>query len=339
VASADVLYVNRTAAPGNIDCTSAAPCNSITKAVTAALGTRKWIQVAADATSYQDSVDLSGTRAKEVVIKGTGATLDATPDDVPAFNLGTLVTVAANVRIEGLTITGGFDSTDADGVFCAGTAMAKPTLTLARATVRNNTGSGIEATNCTVTVTGSTVDGNDGGGVSLTSSNFDIRNNFILGNGLLTQSSGGVRLQTIAMTANPSTFAFNTMYLNQTSGAGPQSVICSAVDKVILFNGNLVWGADIARDEVTLPAVEANCVHNYSLIGPKNYASGANNVDLTGVTPTTLFQSIVDPLNLHLKAGAQAINEADPASTESFDFDGETRPKGAVRDVGADEAE
>ena len=45
----------------------------------------------------------------------------------------------------------------------------------------------------------------------------------------------------------------------------------------------------------------------------------------------------VDPTNgdFHLKAGSPAIDAADPAATDSVDYDGVSRPQGAGRDVGA----
>jgi hypothetical protein len=323
-----------------MDCTSVAPCNSITKAVTAALGSRKWILVKADATSYMDSVDLSGTRAKEVVIKGAGATVDATPDDVPAFNLGTLVAVAANVRIEGLTITGGFDSTDADGIFCGGTGAAKPVLTLVKAVVRNNSGSGIDATNCNVTSTGSTFNGNAAGGISLSTSNFTLTNNLLFDNGAGGSPFGALRLIDVPSTVGaPRTVRFNTVGFNNATGTTPAGLVCTSPLGAVDLNSNIFWGTNATRSEVTQG--EANCTHQHSLIGANPLGTVGTNVDITGVPAdgATIFVSPVGPFNLHLKVGSPAINRGDPVATEPVDIDGEARPKGTLRDIGADEAE
>jgi hypothetical protein len=46
----------------------------------------------------------------------------------------------------------------------------------------------------------------------------------------------------------------------------------------------------------------------------------------------------VQPYDYHLGAGSVAIDAATMATLD-HDFDGEPRPKGAARDIGADEAQ
>jgi hypothetical protein len=43
--------------------------------------------------------------------------------------------------------------------------------------------------------------------------------------------------------------------------------------------------------------------------------------------------------DFHLMAGSPAIDAADPAVTQTLDFDGVARPQGAGRDMGAFEHE
>jgi hypothetical protein len=340
VPEADVLYVQLDADSGNVTCTRTAPCSSITKAVTAATTTRKWILVAASGTSYQDAVDLSGTRAKEVVIKGAGATVDATPDDVPAFNLGTLVAVAANVRIEGLTITGGFDSTDADGVFCAGSGTAKPVLSLIGVTVRNNSGSGIDATNCTVSMRASIVSGNTGG-LSLDTSNFDITNNFIYGNNAGGGNFGGVKIDTLPGTPTQTRFQFNTV-VDNTGGAGtiPQ-LRCDTGATELFLDNNIVSGDPLDGKQQFLGG---QCKLRYSLVWKTAPPDGEVDVPTTLRNMDPVFVGTGDkPVPFYrLGPGSPARNTGNPTplpDAPSTDFDGDPRVRNGRADMGADEAE
>ncbi|MCG6922268.1 MAG: hypothetical protein LJF15_14455, partial [Acidobacteria bacterium] len=60
---------------------------------------------------------------------------------------------------------------------------------------------------------------------------------------------------------------------------------------------------------------------------------------LTGITANTEFVSLTGPVNLHLRAGARAIDFGTSlASSFNDDVDGYPRPQGAAWDVGADES-
>ena len=54
---------------------------------------------------------------------------------------------------------------------------------------------------------------------------------------------------------------------------------------------------------------------------------------------TAVSLGFLDPasLNLHLAAGAAAINAGDPGSYPAQDMDGQARPMGGTPDAGADE--
>jgi hypothetical protein len=57
-----------------------------------------------------------------------------------------------------------------------------------------------------------------------------------------------------------------------------------------------------------------------------------------GPTDVNAPLGFVDPArNLHLRAGAAAINHGDPASYPARDIDGNRRPRGPRPDAGADE--
>jgi len=72
------------------------------------------------------------------------------------------------------------------------------------------------------------------------------------------------------------------------------------------------------------------CVWTYSDIAP-GPVSGAGNL-----SSDPLF---VDPVhnNFHLQLASPARDAADPAATLAVDLDGDARPQGAGRDMGADE--
>jgi hypothetical protein len=359
VAEGDVLYVNKDASALNLLCLKGAKCNSLSKAVTAAGTPASKFWVLMDAGSYTEDVVV----AKKVVVKAVGnVTIEGTgvPMTTPTLTLnngadiyfervglfGAGGTSTASVvdcvgsngqsrilRGTGITISGGVNGGKGiDGNYC--------TMSLTGSTLSGNAGGGVVATNSTVTLTGSTLSGNAGGGIILTSSNFTVVNNFILGNGSVGSTTRGVRIATIAGTADPTLFAFNTLVDNLSNGS-PRSLSCSDVDKDVTMDSNLIWGL-VDEDEVTTAASEPQCTHNYSLIGPHAYVGGSNNVDITGVTKASLFVSIVDPTNFHLKAGSAAINKANttvPPGVPGLDFDGDNRTQGGRADVGADEAQ
>jgi hypothetical protein len=73
------------------------------------------------------------------------------------------------------------------------------------------------------------------------------------------------------------------------------------------------------------------CSHNYDIIKPQSATPvGGNNLlnsDPHFANPTAG--------NFHLTTGSIAIDTADPAAIEMFDFDGTMRPQGSARDIGA----
>ncbi|NVB79178.1 MAG: hypothetical protein HOV81_12325 [Kofleriaceae bacterium] len=75
----------------------------------------------------------------------------------------------------------------------------------------------------------------------------------------------------------------------------------------------------------------AGCRNEYSLIKPQSaMVYGVNNT--LNADPRFVNAAMGD---FHLSAGSPAIDTADPAATETVDFDGTTRPQGPGRDKGA----
>ncbi|MDB4952468.1 MAG: hypothetical protein JWO36_37 [Myxococcales bacterium] len=73
------------------------------------------------------------------------------------------------------------------------------------------------------------------------------------------------------------------------------------------------------------------CVHTYDLVKPQTATPAGSNNTL-GMDPR--FKDALTG-DFHLLAGSPAIDTADPAASETIDFDGTSRPQGAHRDVGA----
>ena len=72
----------------------------------------------------------------------------------------------------------------------AGISATNSNLTVTGSTVQNNSGAGISASNSTVTVAGSTVQNNSDTGIALTKSDFTIENCIIVSNGSLERRTG-----------------------------------------------------------------------------------------------------------------------------------------------------
>jgi hypothetical protein len=73
------------------------------------------------------------------------------------------------------------------------------------------------------------------------------------------------------------------------------------------------------------------CSHSYDLISPQatTVAGPGNKLGVNAMFVDT------NANDLHLRATSPAVDAADPAATETSDFDGVSRPQGAARDMGA----
>ena len=198
-------------------------------------------------------------------------------------------------------------------------------VTIVRSTIADNLGTGIFSPD-TLTISQSTISGNQGGGLSFGGADFDVTNNVIVGNGSLTSYFGGVEL---GNTGDGGRFEFNTVIDNLASASSAPGVSCTAATAPVTFSNNIIYGnrGGTHGDQVT---ENAGCAWTYSDIGPKA-VSGTGNINAT--------PSFVSPLqhDYHLKPDSPGKDLADPAATLDGDFDGDARPQGGRRDIGADE--
>ena len=324
VAATESVFVSPDGNDAN-QCSQSMPCATITRALQRVNGGRHTIRVAKGA--YMDAFLIdSGTT---VLISG----------EVPDF-AGTDITFNANngedhvveaqgtdIRIEGMGFHGGKAETirsDSDlslhhvAVFASGQSGIDCngcTLHLIDSLAANHTLFGVDArNNGSVSIHRSKITGNAGGGVRVTTADFDISSSFLVQNG---NGSAGAPAFVIANTAvtDPARFAFNT--LSNNGAGGVQCGVATTLSSDLFADNN--------------GPVTGMCTTRYSLFENSNIPGMGN---LTMVNPLFVDQQGGD---YHISDGSPAIDHADPMETEDTDYDGDTRPRGAADDIGADE--
>lgn len=306
VAEADLIYVSRTGGGGTA-CTMASPCATIAGGVAAITATRRYMKISAE--EYDESVVLDG-RDVTIIAPGTGIR----PAGLNQAAL--LVLNDSTVRIEGLRLHDGGGGTSADGLRCASPVGGSPSIALIGTRIEGNGGLGIDAIACDIRVDGGYIVNNPGGGISISMGSFDIINTYITGNGAGTPV-GGVKLDANTATSR---FEFNTVAGNLAATGFAQAMICSSVQSQRIAN-NILWGA--SADQVAA----TNCELEFNL----------SNEGLSGQGNVTGSPTFVSSTNFHLMAGSEGIDDADPTADVRTDADGDLRPQGGRKDIGADE--
>lgn len=326
-----VAYVDPSSSDNN-ECSKAMPCTRIAKAL--ATG-RPYVKL-------KGTTDVGGT----ATIDGQAVTLLAEPGaKLTRTNNGLLLEVKGTSRVEiydleiggasgaqgiGISIPpGGTPSislvrTKVVGNQSMGISASGGTLTVSQSTISGNTGGGISSSGGTLTVSQSTISGNGGGGISASAAQFDLTNNFIVKNGGPTSSFGGVLLTQITA-AGSHRFDFNTVAQNQATSGITAGVVCSLIATPLAFSSDIVYG-----NGPSTQVDGANCSWSFSDIGP-TAATGTGNINMD-----PLFANAAQN-NFHLMPNSPAKDAADPAATLTDDFDGDFRPQGDRRDIGADE--
>ena len=305
---ANVAYVAATGI--GAACTKEAPCGTLAAAV--AKG-KAYVKVAAGTVKEPQVAVIDGKAV--TILADDGAKLDRDNDD------GAVIRVqgASDVKIFDLEITGASGS-GANGVELA--ASGSPKLALTRVKLTGNQGLGLSISGGSLLLTQSTVSGNLGGGVSITSGTFDITNNFIYRNGSQdTTTLGGLNLGIAVAAGNR--LEFNTIVDNR-AAINSGGVICN----VPTFTGS------------------NNIIARNSLAGSTTVAGAQTTGACT--YPTSLVQNDVmglmlehpdppGPFSYKLTTGSSAIDAALTTSVVAVDADGEVRPQGDQKDIGADE--
>jgi hypothetical protein len=244
----------------------------------------------------------SGTRT--LLGDRNGATVGTTIAAMP-----TLLNVAAGATMSVRDV--GFNNATSVAIQNAGT------LTLDRCEIKTAQDIGLRSTAGTVTVTRSKVTGNSLGGVKLDSTTFHIENTVIaenpgpFGGMFVSFGNGTIDFTTIA----------NNIDANDGNSRGINCASTAVTLNSVLLQGN------------TGPQQSGSgCSYTYSSFFPDavgTIPAGTGNVRLQ-----TQFSGAHD---FHLASGSPLKDQADPTATLPDDIDGNSRPQGNVRDIGADE--
>ena len=316
----DVLYV----APDGSDTATCMPGDhcSLARALALIDGTKSTIRL--DPARYR----LAGTLTlpDDLHLVGRGAVIDRSAES----SGGGVLDLAAgtSISLDYVTVQGG-DGSAGFGIRCVNAALALRevairgnagpgvvgsgcALAISHAEISGNGGIGVSATDGTLALARSRVMGNRGGGVAVTRASYDLENDIIAGNGDAASLFGGVLITQISAAADH-VFAFNTVARNLAAQGMAAGVLCGVVAAPLAFSSSIVV------DNAGLQVDGGNCTWAYS--------------DLS-IDP--LF---VDPLhdNFHLQIASPVRDAADPAATLAVDIDGDARPQGPARDMGADE--
>lgn len=196
-------------------------------------------------------------------------------------------------------------------------------LILEESTITKTLGLGVESVGgAKLELYRSEISKNSDGGILISSGAFFVDNSFIVDNGSANSTTGGFRMTVEALST--SRFSFNTVTGNKNSPAQMQhaGVHCGAPPGGLAISNSIVIG-NTPEDN------PSGCVPNFSIV-PK-FADFGDNI----ATPPTFVDAAAG--DYHLAPGSAGVDAADPEATEGLDFDGEVRPQGPRRDMGADE--
>jgi hypothetical protein len=324
-------------------CTRESPCGTLNDGVNANKPTVKVAAgiVAGISTTIIDGKALTilGDPGAKLSRINEGVLLDIRDDgaDVKIFDLEiTGATGAGNPAISipvggapRLTLT----RVTVDGNQGTGISIFAGTLTMLQSTVNTNTGFGVSVTSAAFTMSRSVVSLNTAGGIVISGSQFDISNCLIVENGGATSPLGGIDISKIGI-GTPTgihRLAFTTIAYN----LGPPNVAlntgvnCTTIGTLLTFDSNIIYGNAVNGGGQQLGG-STMCAASYSDVGP-DAATGTGNINMP-----PMFANAAQG-DFHLASSSPAKDVADPGATLLDDIDGDTRPQGPRRDMGADE--
>jgi len=326
---ADVTQVAYVQAGGmGTVCTKGAPCGELADGVNVM---RPYVKVQVGTLTSDKQTTIDGQTV--MILADPGAKLTRT-------GTGTILEIVGSkgteVAISDLEITGGLATHTTDSaVFVSNAGDGAVKLSLTRVKIDDNQGMGIDVTAGSLTLSRCVIARNKGGGLAIVGAEFDITNSMIVDNGsdgTMGSLVGGARLA-LLNTGNRR-FDFNTVASNK-AGVQVAGVQCMSVPQVT-FSSNIVFDNQGSGQVFST----GNCSWSYSDIGTSTPGG-------VGVVPGTMNVA-VDPEfmsppqgDYRLQPTSQVKDAADPSTTADPDIDvdieGDRRPQGAARDMGADE--
>lgn len=293
----EVAYVD--AQGSGTTCTLGAPCTTLAAAFALERSYVHLSGAVSEAVSLNSTRTIIGERDASGAITSKIAGTSATSDVIS-------VSTTADLTLVDIAIVGPGNN---------GISLGDGKISIFRSSISGMTNVGLAAFAGTVVVDRSLIGSNQRGGFDLENCAFHVMNTFVIGNGgtnsmiggiLLYRSSGGIDFTTVA----------NNIGVNDGSSKGIWCIQVSTatVSNTIVYNNT---GA-----QTTGP-----CTFAYSDTFPGNALAGEHNL---------AFNPMVDAA-FHLSPTSPLVDEADPTSVIAFDWDGDPRPQGPTRDIGADE--
>jgi hypothetical protein len=309
-ACADATMVAYVTAGGAGDClTAATACG----AILTALGTGRPV------------IRVSGTLTENVAIN-TG-TITLIGDDDGSTKIGSTVAVSTLLTVTGSSTSVAVRNLSFVGVAnnAYGIAMVvsdlshPPSLELDHVNVTGTGGAGISSTGGTLVIDRANIAHNATYGLNLSSTTFHVKNVFVTDNGTLNATYAGLNLA-----GGGGTIEFATIVNNFGANDGnSRGLVCGGT------NGTTTVDSSLLQGNIGPQFGGTGCSFNYSNFFPDTAPSGMGNVHMQ-----VTFAGSND---YHLATGSPMKDIANPASMVVDDVDGNSRPQGAVRDIGADE--
>jgi Right handed beta helix region len=307
---ANVIYADGTNGSDTGPCTLAQPCKTITHALTLVTATRATIRLLG---AFDEAVVFRAV--KVAVVADPGTTLTTTGGGAPSI---TFTSTGSSVHIRDLEIK--------NSIKGAVAVTAGNDLALSRTSI-HDTGDIAVSDAGTLDLSQSLIYSNLAGGISMgMGAKFLIRNNFIHHNGSSAKDIGGVL---IPASTGQSALEFNTIVDNTTKGGGADAGGVSCAASGFQAPNNIIARNTVAGS-ATAPA--ANVAAN----SPCDFTGSS--IDQTDVTALHFLNpDSASGRDYHLGSGSIAIDASTVPSTVTEDFDGDIRPRGPAKDLGADE--